>query len=228
MSNHLDLEEQEQLEQLKAFWAQYGNAITAVLVLVFAAFASWNGYQYWQRQQASQAAALYDEVERLAQSGDLVTAQRAFEELTKRYARTAYAQQSGLALAKIAVQANKMDVAADSLRWAAENGADTALATVARLRWASLRMEAKDWSAAVDILRADPVDAELMVAVLDRRGDALVGNGDVSAAVDNYKKAMALATGNSDVQRMVRIKLNALGVDVEPNANPGTKETNTK
>jgi predicted negative regulator of RcsB-dependent stress response len=42
MSNHLDLEEQEQLEQLKAFWGQYGNAITWGLILVFGAFAAWN------------------------------------------------------------------------------------------------------------------------------------------------------------------------------------------
>ena len=46
MSNHLDLEEQEQLEQLKAFWGQYGNAITWSLIVIFAAFAAWNGFQY--------------------------------------------------------------------------------------------------------------------------------------------------------------------------------------
>jgi hypothetical protein len=64
MSNHLDLEEQEQLEQLKAFWGQYGNAITWGLILVFGAFAAWNGFQYWQRQPAA-GLAMFDEVARL-------------------------------------------------------------------------------------------------------------------------------------------------------------------
>lgn len=228
MSNQLDLEEQEQIEQLKAFWAQYGSAITAVLVLVFVAFAGWNGYQYWQRQQAVQAAALYDEVERLAQGGDLLTAQRAFDELTKRFPRTAYAQQSALALAKTAVQANKIDVAMAALRWAAESGTDTALATVARVRWAGLLMESKDWSAAVDVLRIDPVDPELMVVALDRKGDALVGKGEASAAVESYKKALELSAGSSDVQRMVRIKLNALGVDVDPISKSSANEATAK
>lgn len=216
MSNHLDLEEQEQLEQLKAFWGQYGNAITLALVLIFTAFAAWNGYHYWQRQQSSQAAALYDEVDRLAQSGDYLTAQRAFDELAKRYPGTAYAQQSALALAKMAVQSSKPDVAMTALRWAAESGSDTALATVARLRWAALLIDAKDWTAAATVLQTDPVDAEFLVAVLDRRGDALIGKGEKSAAIESYKKAMERAVGKVDMQRMIRIKLNALGVDVEP------------
>lgn len=228
MSNHLDLEEQEQLEQLKAFWAQYGNAITTLLVLVFLAFAAWNAYHYWQRHQSTQAAALYDEVERLAQGGDLVTAQRAFEELTKRYPGTTYAQQAALSLAKLAVQSQKSDVATSALRWAAETGSDTAMATVARLRWAAVLMDAKDWSAALEVLRVDPVDAEFQVAVLDRRADAFAGKGDAAAAIDSYKAAMMRAADKPEMQRMIRIKLNALGVDMEPVAQAGAKDAGTK
>ena len=65
-TQHLDLEEQEQLDQLKHFWKQYGNLITWVLIAVLGAYAGWNGYQYWQRSQAAQASALYGEIERLA------------------------------------------------------------------------------------------------------------------------------------------------------------------
>ncbi|MDT8991720.1 tetratricopeptide repeat protein [Curvibacter sp. APW13] len=228
MSNHLDLEEQEQIEQLKAFWAQYGNAITALLVLVMLAFAAWNGYHYWQRQQSAQAAALYDEVERLAQGGDLATAQRAFEELTKRYPGTTYAQQSALTLAKVAIQGQKPDVAIAALRWASENGSDTALSTVARLRWAAVLMDGKDWDAALEVLRADAVDPELQVAVLDRRADAFVGKGDNAAAIENYKVSMSRASDKPDVQRMLRIKLNALGADAEPSVAASGKVASAK
>ena len=58
-TQHLDLEEQEQLDQIKHFWKQYGNLITWLLIAVLAAYAGWNGFQYWQRSQASQASALY-------------------------------------------------------------------------------------------------------------------------------------------------------------------------
>ena len=81
MANQLDLEEQEQLDQIKHFWKQYGNLITWVLALVMACVAGWNGYQYWQRNQATQAAAMFDEVERMAQLADMAKVDRAFGDM---------------------------------------------------------------------------------------------------------------------------------------------------
>lgn len=216
MSNHLDLEEQEQLEQLKAFWGQYGNAITLLLVLVFAGFAGWNGYQYWQRNQAAQASALYDEVERVASTGDVARTQRAFEEMKSRYPATVYAQQAALLVAKANVQANKPDDAKAALRWAGEQGKDSVFSSVARLRLASVLIEAKEWDDAAKVLQPDPIDAEFVGAFQERRGDVFVGKGDKAAAIESYKKAFASVSAKPDLQRLVRIKLNALGVDVDP------------
>ncbi|MFL6691741.1 MAG: YfgM family protein, partial [Ramlibacter sp.] len=78
MASHLDLEEQEQLDQLKHFWNTYGNLISWVLIAVFGAVAAMNGWQYWQRMQAAKASALYDEVERAVQAGDLGRAEQGF------------------------------------------------------------------------------------------------------------------------------------------------------
>ena len=74
MAKHLNLDEQEQLDELKHFWKRYGNLILWALIVVFGAFAAWNGYGYWQRYQAVPASAMYDEVERAAQSGDDIVA----------------------------------------------------------------------------------------------------------------------------------------------------------
>lgn len=216
MAKHLDLEEQEQLEQLKAFWGQYGNAITWGLVLVLTVFAGWNGFQYWQRNQGAQASALYDEVERMAVSGDLSKMQRAFDEMKGRYPSTIYAQQAALLLAKVSTQANKTNEAKTALRWASEQGKDSALSTVARLRLSVVLLEGKEYDEAIQVLQADPVDPEYLAMTQDRRGDALVAKGDKSAAIDSYKKAFAGSTAKPDLQRLVRIKLNALGVDIEP------------
>lgn len=215
MSNHLDLEEQEQIEQLKAFWAQYGGAITWLLVLVFGAFAAWNGYQYWQRHQAAQAAAMQDEVERLAIAGDLATAQRAFDEMKSRFAGSVYAQHAALLLAKAALQGNNTTVAIAALQWASENGHDTALATLARLRWSSVLMDAKNWDAALSALNASVSDVELESAVQERRADILAAKGDTAGAIASYQEAFAASAAKPDVQRLVRIKLNSLGVDPE-------------
>lgn len=216
MANHLDLEEQEQLEQLKAFWGQYGNAITWGLVLVLLVFAGWNGFQYWQRNQAAQASALYDEVERMVVSGDLAKMQRAFDDMKNRYPSTVYAQQAALLLAKASVQASNTAQAKAALRWASEQGTDTALSTIARLRLSSVLLETKEYDEALHVLQSDPADPEYLAMTQDRRGDVLVAKGDKSAAIDHYKKAFADAATKPDLQRLVRIKLNALGVDLDP------------
>ena len=80
MANHLDLEEQEQLDQLKHFWKQYGTPITWALIAVLASFASWNFYNYWQRSQALQAAAMFDEVARVANTSGQAKIDRAFSD----------------------------------------------------------------------------------------------------------------------------------------------------
>lgn len=216
MSNHLDLEEQEQLEQLKAFWGQYGNAITWGLIVIFGAFAAWNGFQYWQRQQAAQASALYDEVERMAVSGDAAKTLRAFEEMKNRYPATTYAQDAALLLAQASVQSGKTEDAKVALRWASEQGKDTALAAVARLRLVALLSELKEYDEAAKLLEADPADVEYLSLFQDRRGDVLAAKGDKVAAIESYKKAFASASAKQELQRLVRIKLNAMGVDVEP------------
>jgi predicted negative regulator of RcsB-dependent stress response len=216
MSNHLDLEEQEQLEQLKAFWGQYGNAISWGLIVIFAAFAAWNGLQYWQRQQAAQASAMYDEVERMAASGDPAKTMRAFEDMKNRYPSTTYAQQAALLLAKAAMQSGKTDDAKTALGWASEQGKDTALSSVARLRLVSVLLQSKEYDEASKVVAADPVDTEYLGVFQDRRGDVLSAKGDNAAAIESYKKAFASSAAKPELQRLVRIKLNALGVDVEP------------
>ena len=61
-TQHLDLEEQEQLDQIKAFWRKWGNAITWLLIVVLGSYAAYNGWQLWQNNRAQKAAAIYDQV----------------------------------------------------------------------------------------------------------------------------------------------------------------------
>jgi len=85
MATHLDLEEQEQLDQLKHFWNTYGTLSTWTVLLVAGAFVAWNGWQYFQRNKAVQAAALYDEVERTTQAGDVERIQRVLADMKDRF-----------------------------------------------------------------------------------------------------------------------------------------------
>ena len=152
MANHLDLEEQEQLDQLKHFWNQYGNLITGLLIVVLGAFAAWNGYQYWQKRTAAQASVMFEEVDKVLRSGDLVLAERVFGDMKERFGSTVYAQQAGLSLAKLAYQGGKSDLAKTTLTWVGDGQADAAYASIAKLRLAGIHIESKAFDLAAKVL----------------------------------------------------------------------------
>lgn len=212
MANHLDLEEQEQLDQLKHFWKQYGNLITWALIVVLGAFASWNFYQYWQRSQATQAAAMYDEVERVVQSADTAKIDRAFGDMKERFASTSYAQQAGLLVAKRYYSAGQLDAAKSALTWVADKASDPGYQALAKLRLAAILMDTKALDEALKQLSGSfPASFEALVA--DRQGDILLLQGKRKEAIAAYEKAFKTFEGRTEYRRLVEVKLNSLGVD---------------
>lgn len=217
MANQLDLEEQEQLDQIKHFWKQYGNAITWLVIAVLGSFASWNFYNYWQRSQAQQAAALFDEVDRAVQAADAARMDRVFGDMKDKFSSTAYAQQAGLLVARQYINLNKPDAAKSALGWVAEKSSDPGYQALARLRLAAIAMESKNYDEALGLLNsAYPPSFEALVA--DRKGDVFVLQGDKVKAVAEYDKAYRLFDPRTEYRRLVEVKLNALGVDVGPQA----------
>lgn len=211
MANHLDLEEQEQLDQLKHFWKQYGNAITWLLIVVLGSIASWNAYGYWQRSQATQAAAMFDEVERVARAGDFQKTERAFSDMKERFASTTYAQQAGLLVAKTAHDVGNIDAAKAALTWVADKSGDKGYASLARLRLAGLLLQAKEYEAALTTLNGD-ISAEFAALAADRRGDVYAAQGNISSAKKEYERAFQALDDKADYRRLVEVKLNAMGV----------------
>ena len=214
MANQLDLEEQEQLDELKHFWSKYGNLISGVLIVVMLALAGWNGYNYWQRSQAAQAAAMYDEMGKSVAGGDVAKAERTFNDMKDRYARASYTQQAGLALAKMAADAGKADVAKVALQWVADKSGDEGYAAIASLRLANIYLDAKQYPEALKALDAAKGDAFAALAA-DRRGDVLLLQGQRDAAKAAYLTAFKAFDERSEYRRLVRVKLNALGVEPE-------------
>ena len=214
MANQLDLEEQEQLDQIKHFWKQYGNAITWALIAILAVFASWNFYQYWQRNQAAQAAALFDEVERSVASADPGRMERVFGEMKDRFGGTVYAQQSALLIAKQLLASGKVDSAKAALTWLSEQSVDPGYQAVAKLRLAAILMDAKNYDAALALLSGVfPPEFEGLVA--DRKGDVMSLKSEKSKAIAEYEKAYRLLDAGTEYRRLVEVKLNALGTDVQ-------------
>ncbi|MDH4478930.1 MAG: tetratricopeptide repeat protein [Rhodoferax sp.] len=214
MANQLDLEEQEQLDELKHFWSKYGSLISGVLMVVLLGLAGWNGYHYWQRSQAAQASAMFDEMAKSLASADVAKAERTFNDMKDRYASATYTQQAGLALAKMAADAGKAEIAKSALQWVSEKARDDGYAAVAQLRLANLYLDAKQYPEALKALDTVKSD-EFAALVADRRGDILLLQGQRDAAKAAYLSAFKAFDERSEYRRLVRVKLNALGVEPE-------------
>lgn len=216
MANQLDLEEQEQLDQLKHYWSQYGNTITWALILVLGVFASWNFYQYWQRSQATQAAALYDEVERVVKSADSAKIDRVFTDMKDRFASTTYAQQAGLLVAKEYYGLGNIEAAKKALSWVADASSDPGYQAIAKLRLAAVLLESKAYADAMQQLSGSfPANFEALVA--DRKGDIFLLQRKKSEAIAEYEKAFNTFDEQTQYRRLVEIKMNSLGVEPKGN-----------
>ncbi len=212
MANQLDLEEQEQLDQLKHFWKQYGNTISWALIVIMGAFASWNFYQYWQRNQAAQAAAMFDEVERVVKSADPAKIDRVFGDIKSKFGSTTYAQQAGLLVAKQYYLAGNAEGARSALTWVAENASDPGYQALAKLRLAAVLIDSKAFDDALKQLGGNyPANFEGLVA--DRKGDVLMLQGKKAEALVEYRKSYKSFDESTEYRRLVEVKLNSLGVD---------------
>ena len=209
MATHLDLQEQEQVDALKAFWQQYGNLITWALVAALLVYAGITGWQWWQREQAVKAGAMFDELDRAAQAGDVDKTVRVFGDLKERYPRTAYTQQGGMLAAKLQFDKGKADDARASLNWVIEHAIDDEYRSLARLRLAGVLLEAKQYDDALKQL--DGVSGAFSALAADRRGDVLLAQGKKDEARTAYQQAYKTMDEKVEYRRLLDAKLTALG-----------------
>jgi predicted negative regulator of RcsB-dependent stress response len=223
MATQLDLQEQEQLDALKSFWKNYGNLVTWLLILALTAYAGWNGWNWYQRDQAVKAGAMFDELDRAVTAGDADKAGRIFTDLRERFPRTAFAQQGGLAAARLQFEKGQIDAAKASLAWLADNAVEDEARTIARLRLAGLYFDAKQYDQAlqqVDAAKAAGFEA----LAADRRGDVLAAQDKKAEAVAAYQTAWKLMDPTLDYRRLIDAKLTALGAAPEAPAAPAAAE----
>lgn len=210
MATHLDLEEQEQLDQLKAFWKRYGNLLTWFLIVVLGGYAAWTGWNYWQRDQAAKSSAMFDQLDKAAQAGDVDQASRVFADMKERYPRTAFTEQGGLMAAKVQVDKGKVDAALETLNWVGTNAIEIEYQSIAKLRAAGILLDQKKYDDALKQL--DAATAPDFVALVDdRRGDVLLAQGKKEEAKAAYAKAWKAMDPTVDYRRLIDAKLTALG-----------------
>ena len=130
------LSEKEQIDQIRSWWSEYGGYVIGGLGLGIALLAGLNYYQNSRLEAQLQGSALYETLVEHVVSGSLEEAEVVAAELDTEYASTSYAAQGKLALARLYMDKNRDQDAADVLGELLAGDGDEAVKHVARARLA--------------------------------------------------------------------------------------------
>ena len=180
------MEEKEQIEELRAWWSEYGNyVIGGVVIGALALF----GWQYQRSTTATAeiaASTVYDALADHVADGRLEEAERTVAELAAEHAGSAYLAQARLALARVYMDNNRDEDAANALRAAIAEADSPAMAAVAQIRLAKI-LHYQDKYEEVLALLDGQSNTGFTARFAEARGDAL-------AALERYDEARAAYT----------------------------------
>lgn len=204
--------EDEQIAELKDWWQRNGKPLVTggllALVIVF-------GWQAWTRYQSNQsqgASNLYQQLleSALTPNGKPDAAQVAdiAGKLKSQYAGSAYAQYGSLFVAKVAVDAGKLDDAASELKSVNDKPANATIGELAKQRLAQVLAAQNKADEALKLLDGD-TDQAFVATREELKGDLLVKLGRHDDAYAAYQKAKAALSDEAAVGGL-QIKLDDL------------------
>lgn len=210
------LSEKEQIDQLRSWWSQYGGyvivGIAAGALLLFGV----NYYKSSKLDAELEASALYESLTDHVVDGNLEKAEVVADQLATAYAKTSYAAQSKLAIARLYMDKNRDQDAADVLQRLLDGDASEPLKQVARLRLARILLYQDKPQEVVDLLEGQESPA-FAAAFGEILGDAYYALGRVADAEAAYQAVLLnpLSQGTVDQQLVQWKALDLPEVSVE-------------
>jgi predicted negative regulator of RcsB-dependent stress response len=195
------LSEKEQIEQMRSWWSEYGGyvifGVAAGALLLF-------GVNYYQNsKQAAQieASALYESLTNHVVEGNLDDAEGVADELGTTFAGTIYSAQSKLAIARLYMDNNRDQDAADVLRELLDTDTGEELKQIARLRLSRILLYQDKPQEVIELLE-DRDDAAFAATYGEVLGDAYYALGRIADAQLAYQQVLLdpLSQGTVDQQ----------------------------
>ncbi|WP_233281972.1 YfgM family protein [Pseudomonas mangiferae] len=184
--------EDEELALIKDWWQRNGKPLLAGGVLALVVVFGWQAWQKYQLNQKQNASVLYQELlqSSLTPEGQPDSAKIAdlSGKLKSEYPGSAYTQFGGLFVAKVAVEAGRLDDAAAELKAIVDKPANPTLGEVARQRLARVLAAQNKTEDALKLIDGDS-DKAFLASREELRGDLLVQLGRADDARGAYEKA---------------------------------------
>jgi predicted negative regulator of RcsB-dependent stress response len=195
------LSEKEQLDQFRSWWSEYGTYVIGGIVIGAGMLFGINHYQSSKLQAQLDASTAYEALIVQVADGELEDAEALADEIATTYSETTYVGQAGLAMARLYMDKNRDQDAADALLAVIDSSADSELQHVARLRLARIYLYQDKAQEVVDLLAGEEVDA-FAAAYGEVLGDAFTALGLITQAQDAYQKVLLdpLSQGTVDQQ----------------------------
>lgn len=214
------LSEKEQIEQMRAWWSEYGRYVIAGVVIAVGLLVGFNQYKSSKLAAEVEASQLYETLAIHVSDGDLDKAESIADDLANNYANTTYSAQSKLAMARLYMDKNRDQDAADVLNELLVLRGNEELKHIGRLRLARILLYQDKAQEVVDLL-ANQDSPAFLALNSELLGDAYVVLGRFADAGDAYRKALADPSLVPTVDRsIVQMKLADLPTETEPQAAP--------
>lgn len=184
--------EDEELAVMKDWWQRNGKPLVTGGLLALIVFFGWQSWQKYQNNQTQGASSLYQQLleTALTPSGqaDIGRVAEVAGKLKSEFGGTAYAQYGSLFVAKVAVDAGKLDDAAAELKTVLDKPVNVTLGEIARERLARVLAAQSKTEDALKLLAGD-ADKAFLASREELRGDLLVQLGRTDEAHAAYQKA---------------------------------------
>lgn len=192
----------EELAVMKDWWQRNGKPLVTGGLLALVVVFGWYTWQNYNSKQSQGASMLYQQLleTSLTPSGQADTARVAeiAGKLKSEFGGTAYAQFGSLFVAKVAVDAGKLDDAATELKPVADKPASATLGEIARQRLARILAAQNKADDALKLLAGDAEKA-FLASREELKGDLLVQLGRTDEAHAAYQKAKSALSEDAAV-----------------------------
>ncbi|GFM56102.1 YfgM family protein [Pseudomonas capsici] len=194
--------EDEELAVMKDWWQRNGKPLVTGGLLALVVVFGWYTWQNYNSKQSQGASMLYQQLleTSLTPSGEADTARVAeiAGKLKSEFGGTAYAQFGSLFVAKVAVDAGKLDDAAAELKTVADKPASATLGEISRQRLARVLAAQNKADDALKLLAGD-ADKAFLASREELKGDLLVQLGRTDEAHAAYQKAKSALSEDAAV-----------------------------